>query len=136
MMISTKGRYALRMMLDLAEREGLVSLRDLAARQNISMKYLEAIAATLHRAGLVQSQRGKDGGYRLAEPADQITVAEILRCTEGTLSPVNCASLEGTPCERAGECRSLPLWLALDRQIDTFLSGITLEDVLLGNVNP
>ena len=134
MMISTKGRYALRMMLDLAEREELVSLKELAERQGISMKYLEAIAALLNRAGLVQSQRGKDGGYRLARPADQISAAEILRCTEGTLAPVNCSSLEGTPCARAGECRSLPLWQALDRKIEDFLSGITLEDVRLGNV--
>lgn len=135
-MISTKGRYALRMMLDLAEQEPgrPVSLKEASARQEISMKYLEAIAAILNRAGLVQSQRGKDGGYRLARPAGQISVAEILRCTEGTLSPVNCPSLEGTPCERAECCQSLPLWQALDRHIDDYLSGITLEDVRLGNV--
>lgn len=136
MMISTKGRYALRMMLDMAELEEgkLVSLKEESQRQELSMKYLEAIAALLNRAGLVQSQRGKDGGYRLSRPASEITVAEILRCTEGTLSPVHCSSLEGDCCERADSCRSLPLWLALDRHVDSFLTGISLEDVLLGKI--
>lgn len=135
MMISTKGRYALRMMLDLAENtQQLISLKEAAKRQGLSMKYLEAIVASLNRAGLVQSQRGKEGGYRLARPADEISVAEIIRCTEGTLLPVNCPSLEGTPCERAAECRSLPLWQALDRRIDGYLSSVSLEDVRLGNV--
>ena len=136
MMISTKGRYALRVMLDLAEPEfgTLVSLKEAARRPDLSMKYLEAIAAMLHRAGLVQSQRGKDGGYRLARPASEISVAEILRCTEGTLAPVNCSSLSGAPCERSDSCRSLPLWRALDRHVDTFLSEITLEDLLLGRI--
>ena len=138
MMISTKGRYALRMMLDLAacEPEKLVPLKETSARQQISMKYLEAIAAILNRVGLVQSQRGKDGGYRLARPASEITVAEILRCTEGTLAPVSCPSLDGTPCQRAGDCLSLPLWQSLDRHIDSYLSGVSLEDVLLGRVQP
>lgn len=135
MMISTKGRYALRMMLDFAENpQQLISLKEAAKRQGLSMKYLEAIVASLNRAGLVQSQRGKEGGYRLARSADEISVAEIIRCTEGTLLPVNCPSLDGTPCERASECRSLPLWQALDRRIDGYLSSVSLEDVRLGNV--
>lgn len=138
MMISTKGRYALRMMLDLAASGPgtLVPLKEISARQRISVKYLEAIAVVLNRAGLVQSQRGKDGGYRLARPADQITTAEILRCTEGSLSPVSCPTLDGAACQRAGECLSLPLWQALDRHIDEYLSGVTLQDVLLGRVKP
>lgn len=136
MMISTKGRYALRVMLDLA-REGsgrYLSLKDVAQRQEISIKYLEAIMAMLNRAGLVRSQRGKDGGYQLAKPPAQITAEQILRCTEGSLSPVSCPSLEGTPCERAGDCLTLPLWHALDRRINGYLSTVTLEDILLGNI--
>lgn len=138
MMISTKGRYALRMMLELAsEPSGTwIPLKEISERQRISVKYLEAIAVVLNRSGLVQSQRGKDGGYQLAHPAEQITAAEILRCTEGSLAPVNCPSLDGTPCQRAGECLALPLWQALDQHIDGYLSGITLQDVLLGQIEP
>ena len=135
MMISTKGRYALRVMLDLAAHgEGFLSLKEIAVQQAISMKYLEAIVAILNRAGLVRSHRGKEGGYQLTRPADEISVAEILRSAEGTLSPVACPSLEGTPCGRADECLTLPLWQALDRRIDGYLSGVTLEDLLRGNV--
>ena len=126
MMISTKGRYALRVMLELAAQEdGFRSLKEIASQQDVSMKYLEAIVAILNRAGLVRSQRGKDGGYQLSRPAGKITVGEILRSTEGTLSPVSCPSLEGTPCSRAGECRTLPLWQELDRRIDGYLSSVT-----------
>ncbi len=136
MMISTKGRYALRVMLDLAaeDSQGFLSLKEVAQRQEISVKYLEAIVAMLNRAGLVRSQRGKDGGYQLARPASQITVEQILRCTEGSLSPVSCPSLEGTPCDRASDCLALPLWQALDRRINGYLSMVSLEDVLLGNI--
>lgn len=135
MMISTKGRYALRVMLDLAKHtEGYLSLKDVAEAQEISMKYLEAITARLHRAGLVLSHRGKEGGYALARAANRITVAEILRCAEGTLVPVSCPSLEGDACSRSGDCLTLPLWQALGEQIDTYLSAVTLEDVLLGRL--
>ena len=136
MMISTKGRYALRVMLELAsDTEGrFQSLKDVAARQQVSMKYLEAIVALLNRSGLVRSQRGKDGGYQLARPASQISIGEILRSTEGTLSPVACPKLEGDACQRAAECQTLPLWRALDRRVDGYLSTITLEDLYLGNI--
>ena len=136
MMISTKGRYALRVMLDLAAEDSgfFLSLKDVAQRQDISVKYLEAIMAMLNRAGLVRSQRGKVGGYQLSRPAAQITVEQILRCTEGSLSPVSCPSLEGTPCVRAGDCLTLPLWQALDRRINGYLSTVSLEDVLLGKI--
>ena len=137
MMISTNGRYALRVMLELADHgDGFRSLKEVAERQEISMKYLEAIVAMLNRAGVVRSQRGKDGGYQLARPASEITLAEILRCTEGTLAPVACPSLEGTPCSRAEECRTLPLWHALDRRIDGYLSTVTLEDLRQGRLEP
>ena len=135
MMISTKGRYALRVMLDLADQaEGYLSLKEIADRQQISVKYLESIAAILNRAGLVRSQRGKDGGYCLARPAGEITAAEVLRLTEGTLSPVACPSLEGNPCQRAETCKTLPLWRVLDETIDRTLSSVTLEDLLRGRI--
>ena len=135
MMISTKGRYALRVMLDLADQaEGYLSLKEIADRQQISVKYLESIAAILNRAGLVRSQRGKDGGYCLARPAKEITAAQVLRLTEGTLSPVACPSLEGDPCQRAETCKTLPLWRVLDETIDRTLSSVTLEDLLHGQI--
>lgn len=135
MMISTKGRYALRVMLDLAgQAEGYLSLKEIADRQQISVKYLESIAAILNRAGLVRSQRGKDGGYCLARPAGEITAAEVLRLTEGTLSPVACPTLEGNPCQRAETCKTLPLWRVLDETIDRTLSSVTLEDLLHGQI--
>ena len=135
MMISTKGRYALRVMLDLADQaEGYLSLKEIADRQQISVKYLESIAAILNRAGLVRSQRGKDGGYCLARPAGEITAAQVLRLTEGTLSPVACPSLEGNPCQRAETCKTLPLWQVLDETIDRTLSSVTLEDLLRGQI--
>ena len=135
MMISTKGRYALRVMLDLADQaEGYLSLKEIADRQQISVKYLESIAAILNRAGLVRSQRGKDGGYCLARPAKEITAAQVLRLTEGTLSPVACPSLEGDPCQRAETCKTLPLWRVLDETIDRTLSSVTLEDLLRGRI--
>lgn len=135
MMISTKGRYALRVMLDLADQaEGYLSLKEIADRQQISVKYLESIAAILNRAGLVRSQRGKDGGYCLARPAKDITAAQVLRLTEGTLSPVACPSLEGNPCQRAETCKTLPLWRVLDETIDRTLSSVTLEDLLRGQI--
>ena len=135
MMISTKGRYALRVMLDLADQaEGYLSLKEIADRQQISVKYLESIAAILNRAGLVRSQRGKDGGYCLARPAKDITAAQVLRLTEGTLSPVACPTLEGNPCQRAETCKTLPLWRVLDETIDRTLSSVTLEDLLHGQI--
>ena len=135
MMISTKGRYALRVMLDLADQaEGYLSLKEIADRQQISVKYLESIAAILNRAGLVRSQRGKDGGYCLARPAGEITAAQVLRLTEGTLSPVACPSLEGNPCQRDETCKTLPLWRVLDETIDRTLSSVTLEDLLHGQI--
>ena len=135
MMISTKGRYALRLMLDLAgQAEGYLSLKEIADRQQISVKYLESIAAILNRSGLVRSQRGKDGGYCLARPAGEITAAQVLRLTEGTLSPVACPSLEGNPCQRAETCKTLPLWRVLDETIDRTLSSVTLEDLLHGQI--
>lgn len=135
MVISTKGRYALRMMLDLSQRteEGFVSLKSISERQEVSLKYLEAITASLNRAGLVNSQRGKEGGYQLSRPADQITVGEVLQSAEGSLAAVSCLELEDSACERADQCLTLPLWRHLDAVMDEYLSSVTLRDVLDGN---
>ena len=132
MLISTKGRYALRLMLDLAEHraEGYLSIKEIAARQDISHKYLEAIVAMLTRAGLLLSQRGKDGGYCLSRDPSEITAADILRCTEGSLRPVACASLSGGDCGRAAICKTLPLWRTLEEKLEETLSGVTLQSLL------
>ncbi|MBO4854733.1 MAG: RrF2 family transcriptional regulator [Oscillospiraceae bacterium] len=131
MMISTRGRYALRMMLDLAQHQdnGYVALRDVAQRQDISKKYLEQIIPVLNRAGLLQTTRGYQGGYRLSKSPARYTVGEILRATEGSLAPVAC--LEGEiSCPRREDCATLPIWEGLEKVVDAYLDGITLQDVL------
>ena len=130
-MISTKGRYALRVMLDLAAGEGFVSLKDIADEQEISMKYLEAIASVLTKAGMITSIRGKNGGYRLTKTPAEYTVGDILRQTEGSLAPVSCLE---SGCPNSESCITLPLWAGLDRRIDAYLSSVTLADVLQGTV--
>ncbi len=131
MKISTKGRYALRLMVDLAlvAKEEYVSLRDVAWRQGISMKYLEQIVGQLNKAGYLHSVRGPQGGYRLARRPSQYTVGEILRVTEGSIAPVSCLETVPNPCPRAATCRTLPMWEGLYRTIAGYLDGITLEDV-------
>ncbi|MDD6878144.1 MAG: Rrf2 family transcriptional regulator [Clostridiaceae bacterium] len=132
MKISTKGRYALRMMLDLAQHQsdGYVALRDIAQRQNISKKYLEQIVPVLNKSDILRTNRGFQGGYRLAKSPDQYTVGEILRLTEGNLAPVACLEHEPIECERSGECPTLPVWQGLYRVICEYLDGITLQDIL------
>ena len=111
MVISTKGRYALRLMIDLAQHcdEGFISLKTVSQRQDVSLKYMEAIAAALNRANLVISQRGKEGGYRLSRPASDITVAEVLHSTEGSMAAVSCLESGENGCERAAQCLTLPI---------------------------
>lgn len=132
MRISTKGRYALRVLLDLAEHRerGYIALKEVAERQNISKKYLEQIIPVFSRSGVLLTNRGVQGGYRLAEPPDRYTVGEILRMTEGTLSPLVCAEQEKIQCERSGICAMLPVWQGLTRVISEYLDGITLQDIL------
>lgn len=132
MRISTKGRYALRLMLDLAEHQGdgCVSLRDVAQRQDISKKYLEQIVPTLSHAGFLLTNRGYQGGYRLARAPKDYTVGEILRLTEGGLAPVACLEQHPNTCPRCGECATLPMWEGLERVIRSYLDGITLQDLL------
>lgn len=136
MRVSTKGRYALRMMLDLArhQEEGYISLGEIAERQDISKKYLEQIVPVLGHADFLLTSRGFQGGYRLARPASDYTVKEILRLTEGSLSPVACASDSPVACERSEACLTLPLWQGLNRVIDDYLSGITLQDLADGKI--
>ena len=131
MMVSTKGRYALIVCLDLAQQdpEAYISLREVAQRQNISMKYLESIVAMLNRAGLVRSLRGKGGGYRLSRELKDYSVGEIVRLTEGSLAPVSCLEGENT-CPRADKCLSLPVWEKLDTLINDYLDSVSLADLL------
>ena len=132
MLISTKGRYALRVMIELAEHDNsqFMVLMDIAKRQNISEKYLESIIAVLSRAGLVQSQRGRGGGYRLTRPPETYTVGSILKLTEAPLVPVACVGKPEVECERRGECRTLPMWQALAQLLDDFFEGISLADLM------
>lgn len=130
MKISTKGRYALQMLLDLAEHEGCVALKDVAARQDISKKYLEQIIPMLGCADLLHANRGAQGGYSLARKPEEITVGQVLRLTEGGICPVDCAKDHGCECERSEECLTLPVWQGLYRVIAEYLDGITLQDIL------
>lgn len=132
MKISTKGRYALRMMLDLAEHQGdgYIALKDIAGRQDISKKYLEQIIPILNRSNILQTNRGYQGGYRLARKPADYTVGEILRLTEGGLSPVACLDQDPNQCSRCGECLTLPVWQGLEKVINQYLDGITLQDIL------
>lgn len=132
MKISTKGRYALRLMMDVAsyDRDGYVSLKDAAARQDISLKYLEQIAGMLAKAGLLQSGRGAQGGYRLAKEPRDYTVGSILRLTEGNLAPVACLAGQENRCDRCGECPTLDFWTGLYATVNAYIDRYTLEDLL------
>lgn len=134
MKISTKGRYALRMLLDLAQHmeQGYVPLKDIAERQNLSKKYLEQIVPVLNKSEMLQTNRGFQGGYRLAKAPDEYTVGEILRLTEGNLAPVACLADDPNQCLRREECITLPVWEGLYRAIAEYLDSITLQDILEG----
>ena len=132
MKVSTKGRYALRIMIEIATYDPAeyVPLRALATSQDISEKYLEAIIAPMVKSGLLAGQRGKGGGYRLAKTPAEYTAAEILRIAEGSLAPVSCLEGETNLCPRAGMCATLDLWTGLDKVINDYLENITLEDLV------
>lgn len=134
MMISTRGRYALRVMLDLAYQDSAnyVPLRDIANRQNISEKYLESVIKALVSEGLLAGMRGKGGGYKLTNPPAEYSIGTILRLTEGTLAPVACLDCaDGTSdCEHADSCQTLPLWKKLDEVIEGYLDSVSLEDLM------
>ncbi len=130
-MISTKGRYALLVMLDLAEREteGYIPLKDVADRQKISKKYLEIIVRDLVSAGFIAGMSGKGGGYRLCRKPDEYSVGEILERMEGSLATVACLADGAVPCPRAAECETLPLWSEYDRLTHDFFYGKKLSDL-------
>ncbi len=133
-MISTRGRYALRVMIDIAENSGgrFLPLIEIAERQGISEKYLESILVLLTRGKLLEGLRGKGGGYRLTRRPEDYTVGSILRVTEGSLAPVACLKEEGKPCERQNFCKTLPLWQGLNELINGYLDGVTLADLARG----
>lgn len=132
--ITSKGRYALRVMTDLAQHpdDGFISLKTIADRQNISMKYLESIVGCLKKAEIVESTRGKEGGYRLSRNPDAYTVGEILRSIEDNLAPVSCIKEGSVDCENAAACLTLPMWRELDDLVNGYLDTVTLEDLITG----
>lgn len=135
MMISTKGRYALRVLVDMAEHQndGYVPLREIAARQEISEKYLESIVKTLVRGGVLSGLRGKGGGYRLNVSPERCTVGLVLRLTEGSLAPVACLEAGGVSCGRLAECRTISMWRGLDEVINNYLDQYTIADLMQVN---
>lgn len=132
MLISTRGRYALRVMIDLAEHqtEDYVPLKTIALRQGISEKYLESIVRMLVKAQLISGVRGKGGGYRLTRNPEQYTTGQILQLTEDSLAPVSCLESGSATCDRAAECRTLPLWQGLNQVITAYLNSVTLADLM------
>ena len=132
MIVSTKGRYALRVMVCLATQNNgdYVPLKEIAEAEGISQKYLESIMATLSKAGFVDAVHGKGGGYRLNRPTDGYTVGGILKLTEGALNVASCTAQGPAACSRSECCRALPMWEKLDRMIDDFFEGITLADLI------
>lgn len=132
MMISSRGRYALRVMIDLAGCEGHTPLKDIAARQELSLKYLESIMTILSKAGLVEGSHGRGGGYRLRRPPEEYTVAEILSLTEGGISAVGCKGRDG--CDHATLCPTRPMWEKLDTLVSDFFNSITLKQLMNGEL--
>ena len=136
MVVSTKGRYALRVMIDLAEQESAdnaadrTPLKEIAERQNISQKYIEAIMTLLSKNGFVDAIHGKGGGYRLNKKPQEYKVGDILRLTEGTLAPVACLEKNAEDCPRKAECRTIPLWTKLDDLIENYLDSVTIADLM------
>ena len=132
MLISTKGRYALRVLIDVAEHQsdGYVPLKEIAQRQDISEKYLETIIKVLVNSGVLEGLRGKGGGYRLSKSPDQFTVESILRLTEGSLSTVACLEPGAAPCARMATCRTFDLWKGLDNLIHEYLNRYTIADLM------
>ena len=134
MIVSTKGRYALRVMVYfvLHGSEEYIPLKEIAEAEGISQKYLESIMTTLSKGGFVDAVHGKGGGYRLNRKPEEYTVGSILKLTEGSLAPVSCTAQGPAACSRSSCCHALPMWEKLDRMIDTFFEGITLKDLLEG----
>ena len=132
MMISSRGRYALRVMIDLAEHadEGCLPMKEVAQRQSISLKYLEKIMPLLVAANLVTGTHGKGGGYRLTRSPRDYPIGEILRLTEGDLAPVACLECNAEKCVRTADCRTLPMWSELNRRVNEYLDSVTIADLM------
>lgn len=132
MMVSTRGRYALRVMIDLAEHDDgtYTAMKEVAARQDISLKYLEKILPLLVGAKMVEGVHGKGGGYRLTKTPAEYRIGDILRLTEGDLAPVSCLGGTAEPCERSEQCRTVPLWTELNRRINEYLDSVTIADLM------
>lgn len=129
-MISTRGRYALRVMIDLAEHAGgFTPMKEVAARQGISLKYLEQIMPALSKSGLVEGIHGKGGGYRLTRSPEEYTAGEILRVTEGDLAPVACLACGAEPCARSESCKTVPLWRGFQALTNDYFDGVTLASL-------
>ena len=131
-MISTRGRYALRVLVDLAEHGGgsYLPMKEVANRQEISLKYLERIVPLLTREHLLEGQSGKGGGYRLGRPPEEIRVGDVLRLTEGDLAPVACLQGGVPECERSAQCRTLPVWTGFHQLTEEYFSNVTLADLM------
>lgn len=136
-MVTTKGRYALSIMLDLSQQPDnrYVSLSKIAERHNISLKYMESIVAMLNKAGMVESMRGKGGGYRLTRNPEDYSVASIIRLTERSIAPVACLENEINQCEHAFNCLTLPMWEKLEQLIDDYLESVTLKDLIENRIS-
>lgn len=132
MMISTRGRYALRVLIDLAEHrdDGYIPMKEIADRQGISLKYLEQIVPSLSKNGFIEGVHGKGGGYRLVKAAEDCRVGDVLRLTEGDLAPVACLKRGAKTCERAYACRTYPMWTEFYRIVNNYFDGITLADIM------
>ena len=136
MFISTRGRYALRVLLDLAERDSghYIPMKEVANRQELSLKYIERIVPILTKNGFIEGVHGKGGGYRLTKEPREYKVGDILRLAEGDLAPVSCLECGAKPCERAEKCLTIPMWKRFKEMTDEYFDGITLEDLLKGNL--
>lgn len=132
MMISTRGRYALRVLIDLAEHtgEGYIPMKQIAERQGISLKYLEQIVPILSKKGFVEGVHGKGGGYRLMTAPEECRIGDILRLTEGNLAPVACLECGAKPCDRRYQCRTFPMWTNFHRLVNDYFDHITLADIM------
>ena len=131
MKISTRGRYAIRVLIDMAEHDsgGYIPLKDIVKRQDVSQKYLESIMLLLSKNGIVEGVHGKGGGYKLAKSPDKVTIGEVLRITEGSLAPVACLEDNAKICERAGNCKTLGLWREFYELVNGFFDGKTIKDL-------
>ncbi|MCR5616039.1 MAG: RrF2 family transcriptional regulator [Saccharofermentans sp.] len=132
MMVSTKGRYALRVIIDLAENggDGYTPMKEVAERQGISLKYLERILPLLVSAGLIEGVHGKGGGYKLSKKPEEYTVGEVLRAAEGDIAPVACLECNSEICSRQDTCRTRPMWTKLDTLINDYLDSVTIKDLM------